>query len=62
MHLLESVPGMWMVTMLAWGVQGNLLSGLAALEGCVRLALWSLWTQDLPCGLSHADAGLRCGC
>ena len=53
---------MWIVTMLAWGVQGNLLSGLAALEGRVRLALWSLWTQDFPCGLSHVDAGLRCGC
>lgn len=52
---------MWMVTMLAWGVQGNLLSGLIALEGRVRSALWSLWTQHFPRDFSHVDAGLRCG-
>ena len=60
MHLLESL-GMWMVTLLAWGVPGNLLSGLVVLEGRVRSALWFLWTQHFPHGFSHVDAGLRCG-
>ena len=43
------------------GVLGNLLAGLVVLEGCVRSALWFLWTQHFPRGFSYADAGLRCG-